>query len=788
MAPKSIGSRISATIAKFSSKKHRFSDSVAHIPPAKWTAFLSRSKLKTQDSKASRVIAPHRQRTRGEELKDLKPDPPREHTTLVIELFKQFHDQNCGKIHEIKLRVPQEGQPHLSNARMQMFVSCCPDGSSWQDTQCGSYKEVVDETGRDTLCAAILRSQERGQTLYLCSTQRGLSDISHRMPPATSLDYLTMQTFGQLLDQGKFSQITYLDHRHNTATEKFGLREKEALALALARVLMNLIDENLELAMYSSTADGVCFLQLSGKHIPYIALKPRPWGSEPANLLKTLEPGNAIFLSFAKLLLEMKNGERIPMDLHADSRSNITYWGEMCRYLHNAREEGCGNYLQAGSQGRLTGRAASEVLARGIYDHIVRYLELTVTPQATKRKAENPVSDLPPVKKLSLSSELTVKPSSVSLLGDAVPVLPNDKPRKPTRRSEFTIGIVCALAREYDAMVLLMDELWDEVNGYGKAYGDANTYTTGRIGSFNVVMILLGRIGKISAATSSSNLRFSYPGLQFVFITGICGGVPFPPGGHKLILGDVVISRRAVQYDLGRKYPDSFAPRHTTDDNLGKPPEHIYKLLSLLETSHAREQLENLSAVYLQRLQNNAHRKGRGATYRYLGSSNDKLYQPNYHHKHYNSQLCLSAEDKCSNTSVCKASRDLSCADLGCSDKYLIARKRLQWTHQLEKQGETLEAQARSVFVGAFGSGDTVLKSGEDRDRLARQHGLMAFEMEGAGMWEVVPCIVIKGVCDYADSHKDKSWQDFAAATAASVTKAVILKFVQLWDVDNLGR
>lgn len=30
----------------------------------------------------------------------------------------------------------------------------------------------------------------------------------------------------------------------------------------------------------------------------------------------------------------------------------------------------------------------------------------------------------------------------------------------------------------------------------------------------------------------------------------------------------------------------------------------------------------------------------------------------------------------------------------------------------------------------------------------------------------------VKGIYDYADGHKDKDWQAFAAATAASVTKA----------------
>ncbi|KAK1656358.1 hypothetical protein BDP81DRAFT_364381 [Colletotrichum phormii] len=82
------------------------------------------------------------------------------------------------------------------------------------------------------------------------------------------------------------------------------------------------------------------------------------------------------------------------------------------------------------------------------------------------------------------------------------------------------------------------------------------------------------------------------------------------------------------------------------------------------------------------------------------------------------------------------------------------------------------------IHVGRIGSGDTVMKSGEHRDRVAQEHNIIAFEMEGAGVWEEIPCVIVKGVCDYADSHKNKLWQDFAAAMAASATKALMERYV----------
>ncbi|KAH6653392.1 hypothetical protein BKA67DRAFT_519313, partial [Truncatella angustata] len=49
------------------------------------------------------------------------------------------------------------------------------------------------------------------------------------------------------------------------------------------------------------------------------------------------------------------------------------------------------------------------------------------------------------------------------------------------------------------------------------------------------------------------------------------------------------------------------------------------------------------------------------------------------------------------------------------------------------------------------------------------------------------PCVGVKGVCDYADSHKNKKWQPFAAATTASVTKAILGQYTQTDNPANYG-
>jgi nucleoside phosphorylase len=78
-----------------------------------------------------------------------------------------------------------------------------------------------------------------------------------------------------------------------------------------------------------------------------------------------------------------------------------------------------------------------------------------------------------------------------------------------------------------------------------------------------------------------------------------------------------------------------------------------------------------------------------------------------------------------------------------------------------------------------------VIKDGQFRDRIAQELGVICFEMEAAGLMDSFPCLVIRGICDYADSHKNKRWQPYAAATAAVHAKE-LLGVVKKQGVDEL--
>ncbi|MEQ1952655.1 5'-methylthioadenosine/S-adenosylhomocysteine nucleosidase [Mesorhizobium sp. CN2-181] len=76
------------------------------------------------------------------------------------------------------------------------------------------------------------------------------------------------------------------------------------------------------------------------------------------------------------------------------------------------------------------------------------------------------------------------------------------------------------------------------------------------------------------------------------------------------------------------------------------------------------------------------------------------------------------------------------------------------------------------VHAGPIGSANTVLKNAADRERLRSDFKLLAVEMEASGVAEAAMqngtgFFVVRGICDYANDAKEKSWQPYAATAAA---------------------
>jgi nucleoside phosphorylase len=334
-----------------------------------------------------------------------------------------------------------------------------------------------------------------------------------------------------------------------------------------------------------------------------------------------------------------------------------------------------------------------------------------------------------------------------------------DEAERPPSRDDFKVAIICAVGKEGEAVETLFDKRW-KPNELGRHPSDKNSYTIGKIGTAFVVMVWLAEYGKTKAATAASHLRFSFEKIQHALVVGICGGVPSPGGTREIVLGDVVISTELQEYDQGKQYPSGYRTI-----KILRPHKDMGGFLQKMSSSgESRRTLKEYSAIHLRRMFKRDQEYA--AQSQYPGSDEDLLYSSTHIHKHYPPSLCYACADP---SWVCEQAKDMPCSDLKCGalGSYNVIARSQRQTFSV--------AMSPSVHFGTVGSGDTVMKSAEHRDMIAEREKVIAFEMEGAGVdEEIESVVVIKGVCDYADSHKNKKWQHYAAAVAAACAGAFL--------------
>ena len=288
---------------------------------------------------------------------------------------------------------------------------------------------------------------------------------------------------------------------------------------------------------------------------------------------------------------------------------------------------------------------------------------------------------------------------------------------------DFTIGWISALPLELEAATAMLDEKYDSSD-------DTVQYVLGRIGRHNVVMGCLpkSQIGTNAAAAVASRMQFKFPAIQIGLMVGIGGGVPSSTTDVRL--GDVVIGTPqgrfggVVQYDFGKT---GRGGSQTRTGFLSAPPSSLLTAVSLLQADpNAKNRIEAL-------LQSSDIDQ----KFKRCNAGPDNLYCATYNH-------------------VEGATCD------GCSKDMLVTRA-------------PRENNRIVIQYGIIASGNQVMKDGITRDRLSAElEGVLCFEMEAAGVVNALPCLVIRGICDYADSHKNKRWQPFAAMAAAAYAKEVL--------------
>ncbi|KAL3480968.1 nucleoside phosphorylase domain-containing protein [Aspergillus californicus] len=297
--------------------------------------------------------------------------------------------------------------------------------------------------------------------------------------------------------------------------------------------------------------------------------------------------------------------------------------------------------------------------------------------------------------------------------------------RQRLQPDDFTVGWVCAIAEELAAARLLLDARYDDVGYESQGY----LYTFGKIGKHNVAIGYLpaGRQGSSSATEVAMDMKAHFKRMRFCLMVGIGGGVP--SAHNDIRLGDVVVSQPAgqhggvVQYDFGKRERGVF--RRT--GSLNAPPTLLLNALSRVESS--RMIGESKFRDYLSAFESHPE-------FNRAGAGPDILFRAGYEH--------VGGTD-CS----------------GC-DQSTIFRRRPP-TKEVE------------VHFGTIASGNQVMKTASVRDKISADlGGVLCFEMEAAGLMNSFQCLVIRGISDYADSHKNDKWKKPAAAAAAAFAKDLL--------------
>lgn len=295
---------------------------------------------------------------------------------------------------------------------------------------------------------------------------------------------------------------------------------------------------------------------------------------------------------------------------------------------------------------------------------------------------------------------------------------------------------MCAQEFEISVVRYMLDH---EYSRLPRKPGDSNLYILGELSGHNVVLAsLLGSQGKSAAAAVAKDMARTFPSIELRLTVGIGQGVP--SAKNDIRLGDVVVSMPdgqhggLVQYDLAKNTDYGIVLKGF----LWPPPEILRSAAVMMRSDHRILQskiLDYMSAMF---------EKSDDIRDSYQRPMDpDELFQSEYRHV--------------SQQATCQL----------CDKKRLVPRQHRK--------------PFPKIHYGLIASGDQVIRNASNVAEVdSRVLGdILCFEMEAAGIATESSCIAIRGISDYADSHKNDAWQYYAAAAAAGCAKE-LLSYVSL--------
>ncbi|KAF3915692.1 hypothetical protein AA313_de0208284 [Arthrobotrys entomopaga] len=300
------------------------------------------------------------------------------------------------------------------------------------------------------------------------------------------------------------------------------------------------------------------------------------------------------------------------------------------------------------------------------------------------------------------------------------------------KHEDYTVGWATVLDTELNASRLLLDE---EHEPLPLKEDDDNIYILGRIGAHNVVISFAGTN---TAKYTVSNMLRTFPNIRFGLLVGVGGGAPAPPNlddpSQDIRLGDVVVGKSEgdhgglLQYEMDDE-------EFTIKSHLNKPPNLLLKAVKLLKFDHSCD--KGRMNQYIQETIRKASGLPKLKACQFPGYGQDKLFNTSYRHAHGGTD----------------------CSD--CDVKMI-------------KERSQRETTTPEVHYGLIASANTSMKSAQHRNALRNKWNVSCFETEAVGLVDNFPCVVIRGICDYSDDHKNLIWQPYAAIAAGAYAKDLL--------------
>lgn len=346
----------------------------------------------------------------------------------------------------------------------------------------------------------------------------------------------------------------------------------------------------------------------------------------------------------------------------------------------------------------------------------------------------------------------------------------DDGPRKKLRCGDYSIGIITALPNEMKAAISVLDEEHGPPSDFCKPPSDYNPYVWGSMSTeseaaHNVVIASFPakRPGTVTAADVARLMVTTFPSIRLGLMVGIGGGVPSP---NDVRLGDIVVSQGSgttggvVQYDLGKEEEGGFRRQ----GQLNSPPAALLSAITALEARGPESVLIKAVMRATSKIQKTNLNLKNEPTYAYQGAKNDRLFQSQYYGPGVAQWPIVSSLFGSPQRSQ-PTHKD--CAN--CDPRMLV------------KRDPRPLPEIPRIHYGLIASGNRVIKSARMRDEIVASLNqdtnggdCLCFEMEAAGLMNNFPCLVIRGISDYADAHKNDMWHNYAALTAAAFARELV--------------